>query len=48
MNGPLGVRTYIPEPMRSKRWKWHERPAEQQAVVTGNGRRVRGVRGKRH
>lgn len=47
VNGPLGVRTYIPEPKRKKRWKWRERPAEQQAAVTGNGRRVRGVRGKR-
>jgi hypothetical protein len=44
MNGPLGVRTYIPEPKRKKRWKWRERPAEQQAVVTRNGRRVRGKR----
>jgi transposase len=47
VNGPLGVRTYIPEPKRKKRWKWRERPAEQQPAVTGNGRRVRGVRGKR-
>lgn len=47
MNGPLGVRTYIPAPQRKKRWKWRERPAEQQAAVTGNGRRVRGARGKR-
>jgi transposase len=47
MNGPLGVRTYIPEPKRNSRWKWHERPAEQRSAVTGNSRRVRGVRGKR-
>jgi len=47
MNGPLGVRTYIPEPKRKTRWKWRERPPEQQAAVTGNGRRVRGDRGKR-
>ena len=47
MNGPLHVRTYIPEPKRNSRWKWRERSAEQQAAVTGNGRRVRGVRGKR-
>lgn len=46
MNGPLGVRTYIPAPKRNTRWKWSERPAEQQTAVTGNGRRVRGVRGK--
>jgi hypothetical protein len=46
LNGPLGVRTYIPEPQRKTRWKWRERPAEQRSAVTGNGRRVRGVRGK--
>lgn len=47
VNGPLGVRTYIPEPQRKTRWKWRERPVEQQAAVTGNGRRVRGAHGKR-
>lgn len=47
MNGPFGMRTYIPEPKRSRRWKWRQRPAEQQAAVTGNGRRVRGARGRR-
>jgi transposase len=47
VNGPLGVRTYIPEPQRKTRWKWRERPAEQRSAVTGNGRRVRGARGKR-
>jgi transposase len=46
VNGPLGVRTYIPEPQRQKRWKWRQRPAEQRSAVTGNSRRVRGVRGK--
>jgi hypothetical protein len=46
-NGPLGVRTYIPEPKRNSRWKWREGPAEQRSAVTGNARRVRGVRGKR-
>jgi len=47
MNGPFGVRTYIPEPKRNQHWKWCQRPAEQQAAVTGNSRRTRGVRGKR-
>jgi transposase len=47
MNGPLGVRTYIPEPKRNRRWKWSERPPEQQAAVTGNRRRARDARGKR-
>lgn len=47
LNGPLGVRTYIPEPQRKTRWKWRERPAGQQAAVMGNRRRVRGARGKR-
>jgi hypothetical protein len=47
VNGPLGVRTYIPEPKRKTHWKWCKRPAEQRSAVTGNRRRVRGVRGKR-
>jgi len=47
LSGPCELRTYIPEPKRKARWKWRERPAEQQAAVTGNGRRVRGMRGKR-
>lgn len=47
MNGPLSVRTYIPEPKRKKHWKWRQRPAEQRWAVTGNARRVRGARGKR-
>jgi transposase len=47
VNGPLGVRTYIPEPKRKRRWKWRQRPAEQKAAVTSNRRRVRGARGKR-
>lgn len=47
VNGPLGVRTYIPEPKRKTNWKWRERPAEQRSAVTGNRRRVRGARGKR-
>jgi transposase len=47
VNGPLQVRTYIPEPKRNSRWKWRERPAEQRVAVTGNGRRVRDARGKR-
>ena len=41
------MRTYIPEPKRNSRWKWHARPAEQRSAVTSNSRRVRGVRGKR-
>jgi transposase len=47
LNGPLGMRTYIPEPRRNTRWKWSQRPAEQQTAVKGNRRRVRGLRGKR-
>ena len=47
VNGPLGVRTYIPEPQRKTPWKWRKRPAEQRSAVIGNSRRVRGVRGKR-
>ena len=47
LNGPLGLRTYIPEPQRNTNWKWSARPAEQQVAVLGNRRRVRGPRGKR-
>jgi hypothetical protein len=47
LNGPLGLRTYIPEPQRNTKWKWRARPAEQQMAVLGNRRRVRGPRGKR-
>ena len=47
LNGPLGLRTYIPEPQRNTNWKWRARPAEQQVAVLGNRRRVRGPRGKR-
>lgn len=47
INGPLELRSYIPEPKRNANWKWSQRPAEQQAAVMGNRRRVRGARGKR-
>jgi transposase len=47
LNGPLGLRTYIPEPQRNTNWKWRARPTEQQVAVLGNRRRVRGPRGKR-
>jgi transposase len=47
INGPLELRSYIPEPKRNADWKWSQRPAEQQAAVMGNRRRVRGARGKR-
>lgn len=47
LNGPCELRTYIPEPKRKSHWKWRERPAEQQAAVMGNRRRVRDDRGKR-
>lgn len=47
INGPLELRSYIPESKRNANWKWSQRPAEQQAAVMGNRRRVRGARGKR-
>ena len=47
VNGPLGVRTYIAEPKRKKRWKWRKRSVEQRVAVIGNRRRVRGAHGKR-
>lgn len=40
-------RTYIPEPRQSKKRRWTDKPAEQQAAVYANRRRVRGGRGKR-
>jgi transposase len=46
INGPLKLRSYIPEPKRNRRWKWSERPPEQQPAVMGNRRRMRGMRGK--
>jgi len=47
LNGPLGLRTYIPEPQRKRRWKWRERSQAERLAVTANRRRVRGARGKR-
>jgi transposase len=47
INGPLELRSYIPESKRNANWKWSRRPAEQHAAVMGNRRRVRGARGKR-
>ena len=41
-----GVRTYIPEPTYRGRRRWQDKPAEQQAIVYGNRRRVRGSRGR--
>lgn len=41
------VRTYIPEPKYRGRRRWQEKPAEQQAIVYANRRRVRGKRGRR-
>jgi hypothetical protein len=41
------VRTYIPEPKYRGRRRWQDKPAEQQAIVYANRRRVRGKRGRR-
>jgi len=46
INEALGVRTYIPEPKRKKRWTWSERPAAERRAVTANHRCVRGARSK--
>ena len=43
----LNLRTYIPEPKRRHRSRWHDKPAELRAAVEGNRRRMRGERGKR-
>jgi hypothetical protein len=47
LSGPLGLRTYIPEPQRKGRWKWRERSQAERLAVTANRRRVHGARGKR-
>jgi transposase len=41
------LRTYIPEPERRHRRRWTDKPAEYQAVVYANRRRVKGARSKR-
>lgn len=41
------VRTYIPEQKYRGRRRWQDKPAEQQAMVYANRRRVRGKRGRR-
>ena len=41
------IRSYIPEPDRAHRRTWKDKPAEQQAAVYANRRRVRGERSKR-
>ena len=43
----LGLRTYLPEPKRKYRSRWHDKPTELRAAVEGNRRRMRGKRGKR-
>jgi transposase len=42
-----GVRTYIPEQQWPGRRQWQDKPANQQALVYANRRRVRGTRGRR-
>lgn len=46
INGPLELRSYIPEPKRNANWKWSQRRAEQQSAVMDNRRRVRAARSK--
>jgi transposase len=43
----LGLRSYIPEPRRRQRRRWHDKPAGQQQAVYANRRRVRGGRSTR-
>jgi transposase len=43
----LGFRSYIPEPRRPHGRRWTDKPAEQQAAVYANRRRVRGARSKK-
>jgi len=42
-----GLRTYIPEPRRTKKRVWTDKPAGWEEAFRGNRRRVRGARGKR-
>ena len=43
----LDLRTYIPESGRHQRRTWRDKPAEQQAAVYANRRRVRGAHSKK-
>lgn len=43
----LGIRTYIPEPKRRGKRKWHGVPEEKRLAVINNRRRTRGARSKR-
>lgn len=47
VNETLGIRTYIPEPKRTKPWKWSDHTAAERRAVTGNHRRVKSGRGKK-
>ena len=42
-----GLRTYIPEPQRTKDRAWTDKPAGWEEAYRGNRRRVQGARGKR-
>jgi transposase len=42
-----GLRTYIPEPKRTKERVWTDKPADWEAVYRNNRRRVQGARSKR-
>jgi Transposase domain (DUF772)/Transposase DDE domain len=42
-----GLRTYIPEPARTRDRAWADKPAGWEEAYRGNRRRVRGARGKR-
>ncbi len=43
----LGIRTYIPEPKRTKPWKWSDHTGAERHAVSGNHRRVKGKRSKK-
>jgi len=43
----MGVRTYIPEPLRKDRRRWKGKPAAHKDAVYANRRRVRGERSRR-
>jgi len=47
VNRALEVRTYIPEPDRTKPRRWKDKPAVDREVVEGNRRRSKGTCGKK-
>ncbi len=45
--GAVGLRTYLPEPRRTHRLRWTDKPPEYQHAVYENRRRIKGAKSKR-